>query len=162
MGSTNEPSFSHLDESGNARMVDVGGKSITRREAVASALVRLGSDCARKVREAAISKGDVLQTAKLAGISAAKRTDELIPLCHTLPLDSLDIVFQWCGDADLEIRAVAKATSRTGVEMEAMTAVSIAALTVYDMCKSVTKGIVIDQVRLISKTGGKSGDWHAN
>jgi cyclic pyranopterin monophosphate synthase len=154
-------SFSHLDERGEARMVDVGAKAVTRRQATAAAQVRLGGRVAELLRQSALPKGDVLQVARLAAIGAAKRTDELIPLCHSLPLDDVEVEFGWLGEDILEIRVTASATARTGVEMEALVGASIAALTVYDMCKAVDKGISIEQTRLISKSGGKSGDWLA-
>ncbi len=150
--------FSHLDANGNARMVDVGDKPITRRVAKAEAKVRLSAPVAEQLRGGSMPKGDVLQVARIAAIGAAKRTDELIPLCHSLPLDQVQVEFHWQGDS-LLIQVESVATARTGVEMEALVGASVAALTVYDMCKALDKSIVIEQVQLISKTGGKSGDY---
>jgi len=140
-------------------MVDVGAKDVTRRTARACALVRLPPRAAEALRRATLPKGDAFVAAQIAGILAAKRTGELIPLCHPLALDAVDVRFSWSGDDVLRIETQATTSSKTGVEMEAMVAASVAALTIYDMCKSVDKGIVIEQVRLLEKTGGKSGDW---
>ena len=161
MGEPEHGALSHLDADGRARMVDVGGKPITRRTAVAEALVRVSPELARAIREDAVGKGDVLGVARLAGISAATRTGELIPLCHPLGLDFVGVDATLEGDA-IRIRAEARTEGRTGVEMEAMTAASVAALTVVDMGKSIDRGIVIESVRLLSKTGGTRGDWHAD
>lgn len=152
--------FSHLDESGRARMVDVGGKDVTRREATAAAEVRASPATLRAIRERSGPKGDVLATARLAGIMAAKRTADLIPLCHTLPLDGVEVDFS-VGEDHVSIRATVRNQGRTGVEMEAMTAVSVAALTLYDMCKAIDRGMVIERVRLLAKSGGRSGTWVA-
>jgi len=141
-------------------MVDVGAKAVTARTARACALVRLPPAAAAALRAATLPKGDAFVTAQVAGILAAKRTGELIPLCHPLPLDAVDVTFAWEGDV-LRIESRATTTAKTGVEMEAMVAASVAALTIYDMCKSVDKGIVIEAVRLLEKTGGKSGAWRA-
>jgi cyclic pyranopterin phosphate synthase len=142
-------------------MVDVGGKDSTERVAVARAEVRLTSNAASAVREATLAKGDALVAAQIAGIMAAKQTASLIPLTHPLPLSSVDVTFSWDGDV-LLIDARAKTVAQTGVEMEAMTAASVAALTIYDMTKAVDKGITIERVRLLSKSGGKSGFWKAD
>jgi cyclic pyranopterin phosphate synthase len=142
-------------------MVDVGSKAVTERTAHASARVRLPANVAAALRAATLPKGDAFVTAQLAGILAAKQTGGLIPLCHPLPLDAVDVTFGWEGDVVLRIDARATTTAKTGVEMEALVAASVAALTIYDMCKAVDKGIVIEAVRLEEKTGGKSGDWHA-
>ena len=142
-------------------MVDVGAKTITRRTARAVALVRLPPAAAAALREATLPKGDAFVTAQIAGILAAKKTGDLIPLCHPLPVDAVDVTFSWDDDATLRVETTAVTSAKTGVEMEAMVAASVAALTIYDMCKSVDKGIVIEAVRLLEKTGGKSGDWHA-
>jgi cyclic pyranopterin phosphate synthase len=142
-------------------MVDVGAKTVTRRTAHASARVRLPAAVARALREATLPKGDAFVTAQLAGILAAKQTGTLIPLCHPLPLDTVDVTFAWDDDGALRIDACATTTAKTGVEMEALVAASVAALTIYDMCKAVDKGIVIEAVRLEEKTGGTSGDWRA-
>lgn len=151
---------SHLTADGSVTMVDVGAKPVTRRTARACALVRLPANAATALREATLPKGDAFVAAQIAGIQAAKRTGELIPLCHPLPVDAIDVRFSWEGDV-LRIETTAVTSAKTGVEMEAMVAASVAALTIYDMCKSVDKGIVIEAVRLLEKTGGKSGDWHA-
>lgn len=150
--------LSHIDEQGRVRMVDTSGKSATSRRAVASARVLMSEETVAAVREHRTPKGDPLETARLAGIMAAKRTSELIPLCHSLPLTHVEVraEFQETG-VYLEAEAVTEA--QTGVEMEALTAVSIAALTIYDMCKAVDKGMRITDVQLELKTGGKSGDY---
>jgi cyclic pyranopterin monophosphate synthase len=153
--------LTHLDEQGNARMVDVGAKAVTGRRAVARATVRMSPETARAVLAGDAPKGDVLGTAKLAGIMAAKRTDELIPLCHSLPLSFAGVEADVDADAGvITLTAEARTEAKTGVEMEALTAASIAALTVYDMVKGLEKGVEIAEVVLLEKTGGKSGDWH--
>ncbi|HEX9982407.1 MAG TPA: cyclic pyranopterin monophosphate synthase MoaC [Thermoanaerobaculia bacterium] len=152
--------FSHLDETGGISMVHVGAKRTTSREAVASATVRMTPETLRKLMERALPKGDVLTTAKVAGVLAAKQTPTLIPLAHPLMLESVDITFDLDPDAGaIEVRSIVKCDGKTGVEMEAMTACAVAALTIYDMCKSAEKGIVIDGLQLVRKTGGKSGTW---
>ena len=143
--------FSHLDSEGAARMVDVAEKAVVRRTAVAGGFVRMSQETIGLLREAALPKGDALNTARIAGVMAAKKTPELIPLCHGLNLTSVDVEFE-IGPDRLSITATARASDRTGVEMEALTAVSVAALTVYDMCKAVDKGMVIEEVRLLEKT----------
>ena len=143
--------FSHIDETGAARMVDVGGKTVMRRTAVAAGDVRMSPETVGLLRERALPKGDVLNTARIAGVMAAKKTPELIPLCHGIDLSSVDVEFE-VGEDHVGITATARANDRTGVEMEALTAVSIAALTVYDMCKAVDKNMVVDGVRLVEKT----------
>jgi cyclic pyranopterin phosphate synthase len=153
--------LTHFDEHGASRMVDVGPKAITGRSARASALVRLSAETMALIRDRKLAKGDVLEVARLAGIMAAKRTAELIPLCHPLPLDSLAIDFSFPDDTTIRIEGEAQCTAKTGIEMEALTAVSIAALTIYDMCKSAQRGIVIEEIRLEEKTGGRSGMWKA-
>ncbi|HAT10741.1 MAG TPA: cyclic pyranopterin monophosphate synthase MoaC [Planctomycetes bacterium] len=150
--------FTHLDGRGHARMVDVGGKAVTRRSATASAVVRTSPAVIRAIRRQAVSKGDVLAVARIAGIQAAKRTDELIPLCHSLPLDAVEVGLV-LGRAEVRIRATASLEGRTGVEMEALVAASAAALTVYDMCKALDRGMVIEAVQLEEKSGGRSGHW---
>jgi cyclic pyranopterin phosphate synthase len=154
-----ENPLSHVGDDGAARMVDVGEKPLTRRRAVASASLRM----APATRELALSgggpKGPVLEVARLAGIQAAKRTAELIPLCHSLPLDMVDVWIEPEGEQALSIRAEVNTTWRTGVEMEAFTAVAIAGLTLVDMLKAVDRGLVLEAVRLESKSGGRSGDW---
>jgi cyclic pyranopterin phosphate synthase len=153
--------LTHLDERGRARMVDVGAKPESERTAVAEGAVRMSREAFEQVAGQAVAKGDVLAVAEVAGTMGAKRTGELIPLCHPLALDVIQV------EARLEpelpgvrITALAKATARTGVEMEALTAVAVACVTVYDMVKSVDRGMVIEDVRLVSKTGGVRGDWH--
>lgn len=152
--------LTHLDAEGAAHMVDVGGKPATARRAVASGRITMSAQALEAIRAGNAPKGDVLGTARIAGIMAAKRTGDLIPLCHPLGLEAVSVDFDYEADA---IRATATASlmGRTGVEMEAMTAVSVALLTIYDMAKAIDKGMVIEGVRLIAKTGGKSGDWAA-
>jgi cyclic pyranopterin monophosphate synthase len=153
--------FSHFDESGASRMVDVGAKAVTERKAVASAVVRVGAETLKLIRDRKLAKGDVLEVARLAGIMAAKRTADLIPLCHPLALDSVTVAFEFPDVASIRIEAVVQCTGKTGVEMEALTAVSVAALTIYDMCKSAERGITIERIRLEEKSGGRSGTWKA-
>jgi len=141
--------LSHVDEAGDVRMVDVGGKALSRRRAVAAANVRMAPETARRLR--GLPKGDALVTAKLAGVMAAKRTAELIPLCHPLPLSNIDLAVDVRGDA-VEILATVETTAQTGVEMEALVAASVAALTVYDMAKAIDKEMVVEGVRLVEKT----------
>lgn len=151
--------LSHIDPQGRAQMVDVGDKAVTRRQATARSVCVMNGETARAIRDNSLRKGDVLQVARLAAIAAAKRTAELIPLCHTLPLDNIDVQFQWLDDHRLEVQVTALATARTGVEMEAMVAASLAALTIYDMCKSSDRQMSIEQVQLLSKSGGVRGDF---
>ncbi len=156
--------LTHLDADGAARMVDVGGKPSTARRAVASGRITMSEQALAAIREGNAPKGDVLGTARIAGIMAAKRTGELIPLCHPLGLEAVSVDFEYEDtDGSWAIRATATAslTGQTGVEMEAMTAASVALLTIYDMAKAIDKGMVISDVRLIAKSGGKSGDWNA-
>lgn len=156
--------LTHLDESGAAHMVDVGGKPATVRRAVASGRITMSPEALAAIRAGNAPKGDVLATARIAGIMAAKRTGDLIPLCHPLGLEAVTIDFAYEDANDswaIRATATASLTGKTGVEMEAMTATSIALLTIYDMAKAIDKGMVIEAVRLISKTGGKSGDWTA-
>jgi len=152
--------LTHLDERGQARMVDVGGKPETARSATATGRIRMSPEALTAVREGSGPKGDVLAAARIAGIMAAKKTGELIPLCHPLALDAVAVEFVFEDDA-VRVTARASLTGRTGVEMEALTAASLALLTVYDMAKALDKGMVIEGVRLLEKTGGKSGDWRA-
>ncbi|HEY0370401.1 MAG TPA: cyclic pyranopterin monophosphate synthase MoaC [Thermoanaerobaculia bacterium] len=141
-------------------MVHVGAKKVTQREAVAAATVRMTPATLKKLIDRALPKGDVLTTAKIAGVLAAKQTPSLIPLAHPLALESVDVTFDIDGDAGtIEVRSIVKCEGKTGVEMEAMTACAVAALTIYDMCKSAEKGIVIDALQLMRKSGGKSGTW---
>lgn len=157
--------LSHLDEHGNARMVDVSDKDVTKREATARGRVLMKPDTLALIVQGEIPKGDVLATARIAGIMAAKRTHELIPLCHPLPISGVEVqlrpVEMGYARAAIEIEATVRVTSRTGVEMEALTAVSVAALTVYDMCKAVERAMSIEDVRLVAKSGGRSGDYRA-
>ncbi len=151
--------LSHVNEAGEANMVDVSGKGESVRIAVAEGQVRMRAETLREILEGGLPKGDVLAVARVAGIQGAKRCAELIPLCHPLPLSKVAVDFSAAGEDCLHIRAECRVTGRTGVEMEALTAVSVAALTVYDMCKAMDKAMVIDQVQLVSKAGGRSGDW---
>ncbi len=154
------PDLTHLDEAGAARMVDVAGKAVTSREAVATGRITMSAEAAAAIRDGTAKKGDVLAVARVAGIMAAKRTAELIPLCHPLPLTrvSLDLIPDATG---VTVTATCATEGKTGVEMEALTAATVALLTVYDMAKAVDKAMVIGEVRLLSKTGGKSGEWRA-
>lgn len=154
-----EPTFSHLDDQGHARMVDVGDKAVTRRRAVAKGTVSMSPATATAIAGGHLPKGDVLAAARIAGIQAAKRTADLIPLCHPLPLTSVAVEIEVAGES-VEITATVETTGQTGVEMEALTAVTVAALTVYDMCKSADKTMTIGEVALWEKSGGRSGDYH--
>ena len=140
-------------------MVDVGGKPISRRTATATVVCRMLAQTAEKIQQNTLKKGDVLSVARLAAIQAAKRTDELIPLCHSLPLDGVEVDFQWLSCERLKILVTVSVTARTGVEMEAMVGASIAGLTVYDMCKAVDRSMSLEEVKLESKTGGTRGDY---
>lgn len=151
--------LTHFDPQGGSRMVDVADKAVTVRHARASGRVRMQPETLRLVRDRGMAKGDVLEVARLAGIQAAKRTAELVPLCHVLPLDAVSVRFDFPDETSVAIEAEAKATARTGVEMEALTAVSVAALTIYDMCKSVDRGMVVERIRLEEKSGGRSGHF---
>ncbi len=152
--------FSHLDETGGISMVDVGSKRSTVREAVAQATVRMTKQTLARLVEQALPKGDVLTTAKVAGVLAAKQTPVLIPLAHPVGISSVDITFDLDREAGtIEVRSIVRCEGKTGVEMEALTACAIAALTIYDMCKSAEKGISIDALQLMRKSGGKSGTW---
>ncbi|TVP58083.1 MAG: cyclic pyranopterin monophosphate synthase MoaC [Gemmatimonadales bacterium] len=150
--------LSHLDARGTARMVDVGDKPITHRTATAEGRVTCSPELVARIREHGLEKGDLIGTARLAGVLGAKRVDELIPLCHTLPLDRVDVEIT-IGDAEIRLRATASTRARTGVEMEALTAVAVAALTVIDMGKAVDRTMTIQDLRVVEKTGGRSGDW---
>jgi cyclic pyranopterin phosphate synthase len=150
--------LAHLDGAGAARMVDVGAKAAAPRSATASGSIRMSGEALAAVRAGSGPKGDVIATARIAGIMAAKRTAELIPLCHPLALDSVTIEFTFAERA-VEATARATLTGKTGVEMEALTACCVALLTIYDMAKALDKGMTIEGVRLVEKTGGKSGDW---
>jgi len=152
--------LTHLDEKGRGRMVDVSDKDVTRREATARAVVEMQAETARLIASGGVAKGDVLAVAQVAGVMAAKRTPDLIPLCHPLPITGVDMAFDLDVErARLEVRATVRVTGRTGVEMEALTAVSVAALTVYDMCKAVDRGMTISDIQLLHKVGGKSGEF---
>jgi cyclic pyranopterin phosphate synthase len=153
------PRLSHLSDTGSARMVDVSDKAETKRVATAVGFIRMNRDTLRLVTEHALPKGDVLTVARIAGVLAAKRTGELIPLCHPLPLTDIQIELT-LQDTGISVQATASCIGRTGVEMEALTAVSVATLTLYDMCKAVDKRMIIENIHLVSKTGGKSGDFH--
>lgn len=152
--------LSHLDSEGRARMVDVTGKKSTIREAVAQGYVQMRPETLEKIRERQIRKGDVLAVAQVAGILAAKKTAEIIPMCHPLQITKVDLSFELLEkQSQIRIQATVSCTDRTGVEMEALLAVAVAALTIYDMCKAIDRGMAISQVELIKKTGGKSGRW---
>lgn len=153
--------LTHLDDQGAARMVDVGGKQPTARAAIASGRIRMSQAALIAIRDGSGPKGDVLAAARIAGIMAAKQTGTLIPLCHPLALDAVTVDFAFEDDG-LRVTARASLTGKTGVEMEAMTATSVSLLTIYDMAKAIDKGMVIDEIRLIEKTGGKSGTWRAD
>ena len=157
---TQDNKLTHLDDQGHARMVDVGGKAETQRVAIASGRIRMSAEALAAIREGNAPKGDVLAAARIAGIMAAKKTAELIPLCHPLPLTHVE-VRATLEDWGVRLEAEAATRAQTGVEMEALTAVAVAALTIYDMIKAVDKAMVIGDIRLIEKRGGKSGDWRA-
>lgn len=152
--------LTHINDAGAAHMVDVGGKQVTRREAVATGRIDMATEAAAAIRDGAVAKGDVLAVARVAGIMAAKRTSELVPLCHPLPISrvALDLTVDEHG---VTASATVATDGKTGVEMEALTAVSVALLTVYDMAKALDKTMVIGGVRLLAKSGGRSGDWRA-
>lgn len=161
-GSGSAGGLSHLDEQGRARMVDVGEKGETRREARAEARVKMSSDTLAAVRAGNLPKGDVFSMARIAGVMAAKKTPELIPLCHPLRIDSISVEFDIEEEPSaVRVEAAVVATDRTGVEMEALTAAAVAALTIYDMCKAVERGVEVASLRLLHKSGGKSGTWKA-
>jgi cyclic pyranopterin phosphate synthase len=151
------PEFTHFDDHGASRMVDTSAKPETLREACASAIVRMQPETLALIRNRAAAKGDVLEVARIAGISAAKRTGDLIPLCHPLPITAASIDFSYIDDRQLRVETHVRVYGRTGVEMEALTAAAVAALTVYDMCKSVDRGMIIDSIQLEEKSGGRSG-----
>lgn len=151
--------LTHLNKQGEAVMVDVGEKAVTTRTAVAAATVRMQPETLQKLLAADLKKGDGLGTARIAGIMGGKKTSELIPLCHNIPIDGITVDFEQKDNTHLTVIARAKCTYKTGIEMEALTAASVAALTIYDMCKAVDRGMVIEEVRLLEKHGGKS-DYH--
>lgn len=155
---TNKPT--HLDESGAAHMVDVGAKAATERRAVAAGRISMSADALKAIRSGNAPKGDVLSTARIAGIMAAKRTADLIPLCHPLALTSVGVEFEW-EESGISVRATAATTGPTGVEMEALTAASVALLTLYDMAKALDRAMILGDIRLLEKSGGRSGDWRA-
>lgn len=154
--------LTHLDDKGAAHMVDVGDKAATKRTAVAVGTITMKADTLTRVLEGDLPKGDVIGTARIAGIMAAKRTHDLIPLCHPLALSKVSIEIEPKGNTTLEIKATVRVTGQTGVEMEALTAVSVCGLTLYDMAKAIDKAMIIGDIRLVSKTGGKSGDYSAD
>jgi len=151
--------LTHFDAEGASRMVDVGGKPVTERLARASGRVRMSPDTLKLIRDRRLAKGDVFEVARIAGIMAAKQTGSLIPLCHPLALDAVEISFAFADESTVSIEAVAKVVARTGVEMEALAAVSVAALTIYDMCKAVDRSMVIERIQLEEKQGGRSGHY---
>lgn len=151
--------LTHLDHKGNAHMVDVSDKSITKRIATAQAIVSMKPETLTKIMEGGLPKGDVIATARIAGIQAAKKTSDLIPLCHPLMLTKVSVDIALLNDHEVQILCTCVLSGKTGVEMEALTGASVTALTLYDMCKAVDKGIVIKEVGLLEKQGGKSGDW---
>ncbi len=151
--------MTHFNKEGRAQMVDVSSKLVTARTAIARGVVKMKPETLELIREGAIKKGDVLAVAQVAGIMGAKKTPDLVPMCHPLQLTGIDINFSALSETELGIIAIVKTMDRTGVEMEALTAVSIAALTIYDMCKAVDKTMKIGEIELVEKTGGKSGDW---
>ena len=153
------PDLTHFDEHGASRMVDVGDKPVTARYAKASGRVRMKLETLRRIRDKGFAKGDVLEVARLAGIMAAKRTADLIPLCHPLPLESVTVAFDFPDDTTVTISAEVQVTAKTGVEMEALVAVSTCALTIYDMCKAVDRSMVIEAIQLEEKAGGQSGHF---
>jgi cyclic pyranopterin phosphate synthase len=151
--------MTHLDEKGRARMVDVSDKDVTRRRALARGTLRMQAETLRRILDGDLPKGDVLAVARTAGIMAAKRTSELIPLCHPLPLEAVQLDFRADADDALTIDATVTVTARTGAEMEALTAVTVAGLTVYDMCKAIDRAMELTDVALVEKIGGRSGHW---
>ncbi len=152
--------FSHFDAEGKVRMVDVGDKDVTSRVAKARGLVRMEASTLAAIRDGQISKGAVLSTARLAGIMGAKKTSDLIPLCHPLAITKAEVDFEFLDERTLEVRTLVKVSGKTGVEMEALTACSLAALTIYDMCKAVDRGMEIAEIALVHKSGGKSGVYN--
>ena len=156
------PQLTHFDDAGASRMVDVGQKDVTSRMARAESFVQMQSATLMLIRDRKLAKGDVFEVARLAGIMATKKTADLIPLCHPLGLDNAEVSFEIVSDTTIRIEAVARVTGKTGIEMEALTAVSVAGLTIYDMCKAVDRGMTIGPTRLLEKTGGKSGYYKAD
>ncbi len=154
--------FTHFSPDGASRMVDVGDKAVTRRTARAEGIVLMQPETLRLVRNRGFSKGDVLEVARLAGIMATKRTADLIPLCHVLPLEKADVQYSFPTENSVRVEVCVSTEAKTGVEMEALTAVSVTCLTIYDMCKSVDRGMEINGIRLLEKTGGRSGHFQRN
>jgi len=152
--------LTHLDEAGAAHMVDVSAKDVTKRTATAAGHIAMSADALTAIRDGALAKGDALAVARVAGIMAAKRTADLIPLCHPLPIASVSVELV-LGGSGIDCSATVTTTGQTGIEMEALTAVSVALLTLYDMAKAIDRGMVIGDVRLLAKSGGRSGDWRA-
>jgi cyclic pyranopterin monophosphate synthase len=155
-------SLTHVNPSGEARMVDVGQKSNTHRTAVASSRITMSLDAANAIRANSIAKGDCLQVARIAAIQASKQTSTLIPLCHVILIDSVDVQHKWVSEVELEWQVTVRSTGPTGVEMESLTAASVAALTVYDMCKAIDRSMTISSIMLLSKKGGVRGDYQRN
>ncbi len=151
--------LTHFNEEGRARMVDVGEKDDTNRKAIATGRIKMEKETATKIKEGQIKKGDVLAVAQVAGIMAAKKTGDIIPMCHNIMLTGVDMKFE-VGDSWVDIQAEARSSGKTGVEMEALSAVSVAALTIYDMCKAIDRGMIIEDIMLKHKSGGKSGDYN--
>lgn len=152
--------LTHLNEKGEAVMVDVGGKDVSQREATAFARIKMKSETLEALLEADLKKGDGLAAARIAGIMGAKKTSELIPLCHNIPIDKLTVDFEKLSGTELGITVNAKCTYKTGIEMEALTGASVAALTIYDMCKAIDRGMTIEEIKLLRKTGGKSDHFY--
>lgn len=159
MTAPEKPKLTHLDADGNAHMVDVGKKAVTARRAVATGRIQMESSTLLAIRDGEVPKGDVIAVARIAAIQAAKETSRMIPLCHPLPLDGVDVSLDVSGEGEVRVRAEVRVTARTGVEMEALTATSTALLTIYDMCKALDRGMVIGEIRLEEKEGGRSGRW---
>jgi len=156
---TDPETMTHVDERGAAWMVDVGAKPISKRVAIASSKVAMSAQAASAIRANALAKGDCLQVARIAAIQGTKWTSHLIPLCHAIPIDSVEAHFRWLSETELEWKVTVKSTGKTGVEMEALSGASIAALTVYDMCKAIDRSITIREICLIAKSGGERGDY---
>lgn len=151
--------LTHLDKNGAAHMVDVGDKQMTKRTAQAQAVITMQPETLRRIAEGTMPKGDVFACARIAGIMAAKRTSDLIPMCHPLPIDGVEVEITPISETEVRLVSTLRCTHKTGIEMEALTAVSVAALTIYDMCKAIDRGMRIDQVLLLHKAGGKSGEY---
>ena len=151
--------LTHLDENGAAHMVNIGAKPVTQREAVAQSVLTMQPETLRMILDGTVPKGDVFACARIAGIMAAKRTAELIPMCHPIPIESVDIAIEAVSETQVRVVSTLRCSHKTGIEMEALTAASIAALTIYDMCKAVDRGMEISEIRLLKKDGGKTGLW---